>query len=135
MDMAAIHIENTEFQTKIIFSGAKRPLWYINSTEGKLKEIEATKKSVGSRLANDIVFEETIIFLPPESLLYVSSDGYYDQNDYQRNSYGKKKLKELLEKNYTLPLAEQKNILENELDTFSKNTFQRDDVLVMGFKL
>lgn len=135
MDMAIIQITPNDNDITLKFAGAKRPLWYIDSSEGKLIEIASTKKSVGSRFTNDTVFEEIIFNLVKGTLLYLSSDGYYDQNNYHRNSFGKRNLKELLEKVHKHSLTEQKNILEAELDSFSKNTFQRDDILVMGFRV
>jgi serine phosphatase RsbU (regulator of sigma subunit) len=135
MDIAIVHLTPNHNDTTINFAGAKRPLWYIQNGESEIRVIKGSKKSVGSRVSTDTDFEETTITLPHGSLLYLSSDGYYDQNDQNRNSLGKRAFKDKLERSCNKNLTEQKNILETELDTFSKNTAQRDDILVIGLKL
>lgn len=72
---------------------------------------------------------------PFGSILYLGSDGYVDQNNQARKSLGKRKLEELLQSIYHLPLIEQKIALESQLDKHMKNTTQRDDIMVIGFKI
>ena len=41
----------------------------------------------------------------------------------------------LLFKNHLLPLSKQKQALEEVLDSHMKDTEQRDDILLLGFKV
>ena len=73
--------------------------------------------------------------LPKGSLIYLTSDGYVDQNNPDRKKLGEKRLLELLQEHSGLSLPEQKSILENTLDDFQQGVDQRDDILVMGVKI
>ena len=68
-------------------------------------------------------------------LLYLTSDGYVDQNNKERRRFGSKKFTDILNKIALKKLTEQKQILETELAQWQGNEKQRDDITIVGIKL
>jgi serine phosphatase RsbU (regulator of sigma subunit) len=93
------------------------------------------RKAIGGIQNEVTVFQNQTIELPAGSLIYMGSDGYIDQNNEKRARLGEKKLKELLNQNQNQPLSDQKQLLETELANQMLNTSQRDDILLLGFRL
>jgi PAS domain S-box-containing protein len=138
MDLCMVRIEkkiNTEFE--IVYSGAKRPLFYYDKNIGNIENLKADRKSIGGTNVKFKVWEFTNqnIILHKEDIIYLSSDGYHDQNDINRKKFGTIKFLEVLNSNVNQPLENQKQLLENTLDNWQKNTEQRDDITVIGIKL
>ena len=65
----------------------------------------------------------------------MGSDGYADQNNRERKRLGEKSLKTLLAHLSQFPLNKQKEILEAKLNEHMQGTQQRDDILLIGFKI
>lgn len=137
MDLVVICMEkDSEDNTKIIFSGAKSNLYYIIASQKPAVQIlKGTRKSIGGKQNPNKVFENQEIILPKNSLIYAGSDGLQDQNNTERVRFGEKNIIQILEENCHLPLAAQKQILENALDAHMKDVEQRDDILWIGVRL
>ncbi len=129
MDIAVLRISDEE----IVFSGAKRPLYF--SQNGLFDKIQAVRKSMGGRQNDKISFEQSVIVRKKNTTLYLCSDGYADQNNWQRTSFTEKRFTELLGLIQTRTLEEQKAILEEKLEEHMQNTEQRDDILVVGVRV
>jgi len=85
---------------------------------------------------NDKKFTDTVLFLSKNDTLYLSTDGYIDQNNEQRARLGSPKFMDLIEKNGNKPLNEQYEIfLETLKEWKGINTEQRDDITLIGLKL
>jgi serine phosphatase RsbU (regulator of sigma subunit) len=134
MDVAVLRVENSENGKWITFAGAKRPLHYIDS-DGEVVEIRGNRYSIGGRLNDQISFNNYSINLPIGTLIYLGSDGFIDQNDKHRKKLGELKFKSLLTQNQHLSLYEQKESLLEALTEQMRDTTQRDDILLIGFRL
>jgi ligand-binding sensor domain-containing protein/serine phosphatase RsbU (regulator of sigma subunit) len=122
--------------TKIIFAGAKRPLYFIAKNKpDEVQTIAGTRKSIGGIQNENIQFENHTIILPSESMIYLSSDGLIDQNDDKRNRLGSKKVFEILVNTFSQSSEEQKTALLNALESQMQGTTQRDDILWLGVRL
>ncbi len=136
MDMGLIFLEKmNENQIKIVFSGAKRSMCYVPKNAQEVVEIKGERKSIGGHSKNFKIFANTEIILPKGSLIYMFSDGYEDQNNAERIRFGSRRLIELLGEINHLPLTTQKDILQEKLKKHMENSFQRDDILVLGFRI
>ncbi|WP_299456918.1 SpoIIE family protein phosphatase [uncultured Microscilla sp.] len=136
MDMALCNIQYLpDGAVKVIFGGAKRPMYYIKSSTQEFGEVKGSRISIGIVPRNHQVFEEHTLTLHRDDLIFLTTDGYGDQNNAARKSFGSQKLKKLLAEHALKPMAEQQQILEKNLDEHMNNTTQRDDILVMGIKL
>ena len=136
MDVALCVLEKMpDSKTKVSFAGAKRPLYYTENEHTQIFTLKGSRKSIGGDQNENIKFETNTFILPPNSCIYLSSDGITDQNDVERVKLGESKLKYTLSNVAALPMQEQykaiKNLLENQL----KGTLQRDDILLIGIRL
>ncbi|TAE01167.1 MAG: hypothetical protein EAZ97_03865 [Bacteroidetes bacterium] len=118
---------------EITFSGAKRPLFYTKNQV--LHELKGDHKAIGGLKTKKLFFTEQQIILQKNDLIYLTTDGFMDQNNLEREKFGTNQFKELLQKNMNLSLAKQRDILESTLQDHQKNAEQRDDITVWGLRL
>ncbi len=127
MDICLVRIE----PNRLVFSGAKRPLYLIRN--GELSEFKGDRYSIGGRQReSERKFSAHEIPIHTQTVLYLTTDGYIDQANPQRESLGSKRFKELLKAISTFSLNEQKEKLETELLAHQQNEPQRDDITVMS---
>ena len=136
MDMSVLVLENfNNGLTLARFAGAKSSMYFKYPQEKEIIEVKGSRRSIGGIQNLNTTFETREIILSPQTLVYMGSDGYADQNNKKRKRIGEKKLKKLLIEIAHLPLTQQKEFLEKHLKDHMQDTQQRDDILLMGFKL
>jgi serine phosphatase RsbU (regulator of sigma subunit) len=134
MDLVLCKIEKQANNlNQITFSGAKRPLFY--SQNGKICEIKGTRKNIGGNQKQLNNFEQHEFNLSNGEMLYLTTDGYADQANNNRENFGTQQLIILLEKINNKPTNEQQKILLQNLQEHQQQTDQRDDITVMGIRL
>ena len=135
MDIGICVWENTtDGKIKLTYSGAKRPLYWINN--GDLEVIKGTRKSIDGGIAKEVAFEENTLILEPGTLLYLSSDGFADQNGEKNHKrIGSRKLMNYLLEIHSKPLNEQQRLLNEFLDKYQGEAKQRDDISLVGIQL
>ena len=111
-------------KTKMTFTGARRPLYYIEPSNTNVVEIRGSRRAIGGRVRKEIPFPEHIILLPKGSMIYLSTDGYSDQNDFQRKKMGSMHLKKILTEIHLLPAKEQETELLKGIHS-AKYTFDK----------
>jgi serine phosphatase RsbU (regulator of sigma subunit) len=117
----------------IQFTGGMNDLIYIH--HGKLEIIEADHISV-SVLYTGYKFSSRKIQFEKGDLLYLASDGFQDQFGGNRDKkFLKQRFYGLLTEIHQLPMAVQKEMLENRLREWMGSTIQTDDITVMGIRL
>ncbi len=117
---------------RLNFAGAKRNL-YLNH-QGDCEILKATRRSIGgfqSRKKKEVftTFDKIVY---PGDWLYLSSDGFSDQNNPERVRFGSNKVVALLQEISGKDPEEQKKILEKALDQHKQGEEQRDDITFMG---
>jgi PAS domain S-box-containing protein len=134
MDMSIFTLDRKGKDTLLQYSGAHNPLYYIR--DNQLIEFTPIRYNIGS-----IPLEErdTIIChnleIKANDMVYIFSDGYADQLSGETGKkFMKGKFKQLLLDIHKRPLAEQKSVLEKAHTEWKGETFQTDDMLVMGFR-
>ena len=129
---AGICFVNTEKQT-LTFAGAKTPLWYIAGSE--IHEIRGDKQSLGYiRSDPDFRFTNHRISLEPGAVYYLGTDGVTDQIGGERRlPFGKRRLFEILLRNWQLPLSRQRELLLTAFIEYQDDEERRDDVSFVGF--
>jgi serine phosphatase RsbU (regulator of sigma subunit) len=137
MDALVISLEkNLPNQTaKISYAGAKNRLYYAKVGTNQIQVLQETRKSIGGEQNEKITFNDQELVLPLGSCIYLGSDGYIDQNNFNRKRLGETRFKELLLMIQDLPINQQKEYLENALNTQMLDTMQRDDILLLGIRL
>jgi serine phosphatase RsbU (regulator of sigma subunit)/tetratricopeptide (TPR) repeat protein len=136
MDMALCVLEKqADGKVKVDFAGAKRPLYYTEGNDTQVFMLKGTRKSIGGEQNENLHFETQTITLPPNSCLYLSTDGIIDQNDAERVKLGESKLKYTLSSVVQKPMEVQKKSVEEMLDMHQRGTLQRDDMLMIGIRV
>lgn len=137
MDMILCRIEKrTSAMYEVTYAGAKRPLWYIEPSHTEIQEIGATRSSIGGKQREQKrLFGEDIIWLPVGSSLYLTTDGFADQNSPQAQRIGSHNLKQFLNTIADKDMATQQDLLIDFLEEHRQGAEQRDDITFWGVKL
>ncbi len=133
MDVALCVVDETN--SKISFSGAFRPLFYVQN--GELKVINGDKHPVGGdHYEYDRNYTLHEIECSKDDLFYMFSDGYVDQfGGEKQKKYMTKNFKNLLMDIHKESLSDQYERLRQEMDDWKQDEEQVDDITVVGFKL
>ena len=68
-------------------------------------------------------------------MIYLTSDGYIDQNNNERHRFGTVKFMKLLRIISNRPTIAQRQVLLRELIDFMEGEEQRDDISIWGIKI
>lgn len=115
------------------FAGANSNLYLIH--DGALEVIKGEKSGVSASDFDAVNFTTHEIDVFKGDILYMSSDGYPDQFGGERmKKYSQRRFQELLFKLSSLPIDQQKDKLNTELQEWMGEYDQLDDICVMGVK-
>ena len=128
-------VKLSDDRVKIVFAGAKRPLYYIEKEADQLTEIKGDRVSIGGYKSHHHTFTNHEIYLPVGTNLYLSTDGFADQNNELRKRIGSARLKKFLVECSPCSMSIQKEGLEKILDEHQGELPQRDDITLLGIKL
>lgn len=139
MDMALIILNDSTMEMQ--YAGAFRPLVIIRGDEVKI--IKADKMPISFIKADDRPFNNNVIEMQKGDTVYMFSDGIPDQfglrKDGSESKFSTKRLITLLQEIHDKPFAEQKKLIEEELDKWRQNGQssypQTDDIVLCGFKI
>ncbi len=136
MEMVLVSLEKlNKHQTKIVFSGAKSPMYYLSRKKGSLGIIRGDRRAIGGNQNLQVPFTQREFILESGDLIYLGTDGFINQNDEQRRKFGDRRFKSLIEENAHLLLPLQKKAIEKALDEHQGQADQRDDLLMIGLRL
>lgn len=139
MDIAlATFMPLPDQRVELHFAAARSSIYYteqVNENSLEIMRLKGTKQSIGGIQNLRKPFENLTLVLPKKTIIYLSSDGYIDQNNKQQQKFGKENFRNLLAQICHLPLQEQQQRLQQVLETHQHNTPQRDDILVVGVQL
>lgn len=136
LDIGFVSIEKLADDTfNVVFAGARRPLFYFKNGENEIHTLKGTRKSIGGKLSEKKHFTEELLVLKKGDLLFLTTDGYTDQNNEQAEKLGTQNFIKFIQTHVNEPIETQKNILTNFINKYQENVPQRDDILVMGVKL
>ena len=133
MDMSVCLYNTTN--KELIFSGAKRPLYYFKDSRFNL--IKGSKYSVGGTFnRQEKNFQDHKISLDENDTFYLFSDGITDQfGEKLDKKFMNKRWKELLASIQPLNMTDQRAAIEKNLNDWRGNLEQTDDMLVIGVKV
>ncbi len=123
-----------DIEKKVLhYAGAYHPLIIIR--DNKLIEYKATKSPIGF-YPQEKAYKDNEIKLQQDDLIYLFSDGYYDQIGGKKSKkFMSRNFKNLLLNIHKLPIKEQKDKLLNVFNNWKDQEEQTDDVLIVGIKL
>ncbi len=135
MDIMLCAIEYKGDDVKLIISGAKTSMYYVREGETTINDIRGDNRLIGGTSHKSKPFTNKVVELRAGDLLYLSSDGYPDQNAPDGQKFGKERFREMLIRNAHLPINEQRILFEEALSQHQQTAPQRDDITVVGVKL
>jgi serine phosphatase RsbU (regulator of sigma subunit)/CheY-like chemotaxis protein len=129
ISLCIFDIENKTLQ----FAGAHNPVYIIRNNE--ILKLDADKMPIGIS-ANQNPFTYKEFELKHGDMLYLFSDGYYDQfGGPQGTKFFSGNFRKLLVEINQLPITEQKNRIENNIVQWKGEREQVDDMMVIGIRL
>jgi serine phosphatase RsbU (regulator of sigma subunit) len=130
------HDPENDKKRKITYAGAKRNLLCVSKHTQELIEVKGDRKAVGGMQKEEQrVFTNHVLSLNTGDMLYLTSDGYTDQNGERQKKYGKLRFLQTLTELSLLSLSEQRQELLQELKEHQGNVPQRDDITILGIRL
>ena len=121
------------------FSGAESPFFY-RKPDGEIVTVKGTRKSVGyKQVPEDFEYKEEIIKVEEGTKVYLTTDGYLDQNGGEKGfPFGKKRFLKIIEDFGAESMADQQEMFMYEMDSYEnmiENNERNDDVTVIGFTI
>lgn len=132
MDIALCVIDRA--QRHLSFAGARRPLYWAGS-DHLLKELKGDRMGIGGKQLVQRTFTTHELEFDSALTLYLTSDGFADQNSPQNRKYGSRRLKEFLAAQIELSMNDQMQNLLGELSAHQQQETQRDDITILGLRL
>jgi serine phosphatase RsbU (regulator of sigma subunit) len=116
------------------FSGAHNSLYLLR--DGGIIEYKADQMPIGLQVSANIPFTKQLIQVKKGDVLYALTDGFVDQFGGPKGKrFMLKNFKTLLGEIYNKSMDEQKNMLNETLESWMAETSQIDDILVMGIRI
>ncbi len=132
MDIALCMFEN--HQKQVTFASAKRPLYH--GQHQQIIEIRGDRKAIGGRQKEARrTFTDVEVSPLSGDMLYLTSDGYVDQNGDTTHKFGSHRLKELLQEIQAESCQTQRQKLIQALETHQGKKSQRDDITILGIRI
>lgn len=136
MDIMLCCIEYTDPQNVIMgVSGAKTSMFYVKQGETRINDIRGDNRLIGGMKHKSRPFTRKELYLQVGDMIYLSSDGFGDQNNPEGLKFGKERLRNTFAEISVMSTYEQKKYLETALDYHQQNVEQRDDITVVGIRL
>jgi serine phosphatase RsbU (regulator of sigma subunit) len=128
------------YSMKLQYAGAHNPLYIIPCPNGKqvveIEEFKGDNMPIGIYVKEKESFTNYTIDVNKGDLVYLFSDGYYDQFGGESGKKLKKNtFKKILLANAHLTMSQQKNALDIELTKWQGNFDQIDDITVVGIRI
>jgi sigma-B regulation protein RsbU (phosphoserine phosphatase) len=122
---------------KLVYAGAKIPLFYIENGTAEASALDGDKKGVGYiDTPMDYAWTNREIKLSEGMCLYLTTDGLTDQIGGPKHiAFGKRRLMGLIRDNAKAPMPEQAEILMRAFREYQGEQRRRDDVSVIGFRV
>lgn len=132
MDMGICRIEYGDEGVDIQYAGAKNRLWVLPE-KGKSTTIRGDRFSAGS--GEGVSYTNHSLKLEIDDRIYMTTDGFSDQANPERERYGRKRFSDMLTDINTMPMVEQKRLLMKSFEDHQQGTDQRDDICTIGIRL
>lgn len=136
MDLVVLRITRVNDQIQVEFSGAKRPLFYLENNS--LVEIKGTRRAIGNEPnhVKEKGYKVHHLDLNKGTVIYLTTNGFYDQFNKSEKRIGIASFRNLLEGLSKIDkLSDQKEWMENYYLNWKGNAEQIDDVTLLGLRL
>jgi ligand-binding sensor domain-containing protein len=136
MDVCLIRMQIGEAgQVRVLYAGAKRPLFYVLNEHQEVNILSADRRSIGGQYTTERPFTTRELIVEKGTTFYLTTDGYTDQNNSDRIKLGTARFREVINQVVSLSLSEQKMAFDRVLDEHQQSADQRDDITLIGVKV
>ncbi len=118
-------------QNLLKYSGAFLPAYIVRDKE--LITLSPTRNPIGEYI-RELEFKEHTLQLQDNDTIYLTSDGFQDQLNIDNKKFMRKNLKKVFLQISSLPMKEQKEILETILSQWQSGQEQTDDITILGIR-
>ena len=117
------------------YAGAETALFIVQ--DEKISRLKGDRSSIGYKSSDiNYQFHDHTILIKNDMRLYLTTDGYLDQNGGEKGfRFGRKRFMKLIEENHKKSFVDQRQLLLDEVQKYRGNETKNDDVTVLGFKL
>jgi serine phosphatase RsbU (regulator of sigma subunit) len=120
----------------LTFAGAGRPLYIVRQKKNQFTEIKGDRRVVGGRqVERRRFYAQHEINLEKGDMVYLTTDGYADQQNIQEKKYTSRRLKSFLTVISSFPVETQGKYLLEDLAEFRGVEEQRDDITIFGIRV
>ncbi|MDW8288927.1 MAG: SpoIIE family protein phosphatase, partial [Flammeovirgaceae bacterium] len=134
MDIAICSLQTEEHLTKVVFAAAKSSIFYVKN--GLIKELKGDNLSIGGVYKKERPeYTNQHFELQTGDALYLTSDGFIDQNNEARERFGKVRFMDLLIQQFPNKMEVQKTFILEALEKHQGVSEQRDDITVIGIRI
>ncbi len=122
---------------KVIYAGAKMPLFILTPDATEVTVYEGDRKGVGYvDTPSHFAWTNREIDLPSGAQIYLTTDGIIDQIGGERSiAFGKRRFSKLILEHRNLPMTEQRQRITEAFYAYQGGQKRRDDVSLLGFRL
>ena len=131
LSICIFHLDGSKV-IKLEFAGAKSDLYHQNKKG--LKIHKGNRHSIGGGLSGKR-FDTYTISLEEGDTIYLTTDGYLDQNDRLRKRYGKKSYENLIRDIDKFDMQDKAKMLKNTLSEHQGKEDQRDDITLLALEV
>lgn len=134
MDIAICSLQTEGSITKVVFSGAKSSIFYIKG--GIITELKGDNQAIGGVYKKERAeYTNQYFELNAGDALYLTSDGFIDQNNEARERFGKARFMELLMQQFPNKMEVQKTFILEALEKHQGVSEQRDDITMVAIRV
>ncbi len=122
---------------KMVYAGAKTPLFLLPKGSDEITVVDGDKKGVGYvETPMDYAWTNKEVALPEGISVYLTTDGIIDQIGGPKSiAFGKKRFSKLILEHCSLPMMEQKGRIMQAFYEYQGSQRRRDDVSFLGFRI
>ncbi len=116
------------------FAGANNNLYFVR--DHKTNELKGNKMPIGTYVTDNTPFTSQTLQLQKGDCIYLTTDGFADQfGGPHGKKYKYKQMEDVLLTIHDIPMDQQAQILEKELDDWKNELEQVDDICVLGIRV
>jgi serine phosphatase RsbU (regulator of sigma subunit) len=135
MDISLVQVRYNGDTAKILYAGARRPLYFYQKQTQTVDSLRGDRVSIGGMKRKENAFVNKQLTLQKGDYMYMYTDGLTDQNSADMQKFSSKRLKEFIQNTAHLSITQQGETLHKALADFMQEEEQRDDIAVVGVKL
>lgn len=121
--------------SKLVYSAAKTNMFIYDKSNKEISRYRGSRRSIGlkySKNSSSVKFENINFNIKSSNIIYCATDGFVDQNNYDRKRFGTAAFTKMLNQISELPMQQQKLSIIRRFEEYRQNEDQRDDITVIG---